>query len=237
MNLSEPTKSAFATLAAINVNAHVEKKGQLSYLSWPWALDQLLRLDPLATWEYLPPIVYGDTMQVVCAVNAFGITRTERLPVMDHRNKPIANPDAFAVNTAEKRCLVKAIALHGLGLYIYAGEDLPAGEEKEEEPPKATPLPRPIPANVEGHELYAALSIDAQQVVKDDVAEMSALVNAGDLAAALSILLERYPESEDQLILASQMTSGPRNKIKAYKRDLLLNQTNGATKRHLAEQA
>src|SRR6185437_1946882 len=57
--------------------------------------------------------------------HAFGKSMTAQLPVMDHRNKAIANPDAFAVNTAMQRCLAKAIALHGLGLYIYAGEDLP----------------------------------------------------------------------------------------------------------------
>lgn len=119
----------FAELAAVNVNEHVEKKGNLSYLSWAWAVDQLLRRDPDASWSYGEPIRYGDTMMVVCTVVAFGKPRTMQLPVMDNRNRAIANPDAFAVNTAMQRCLVKAIALHGLGLYIYAGEDVPAGEE------------------------------------------------------------------------------------------------------------
>jgi hypothetical protein len=68
---------------------------------------------------------------VVCTVIAFGKAMTMQLPVMDNRNKAIANPDAFAVNTAMQRCLVKAIALHGLGLYIYAGEDLPMAAPKE----------------------------------------------------------------------------------------------------------
>jgi len=72
---------------------------------------------------------------VFCTVHAFGVSRTAQLPVMDHRNKPIPNPDAFQVNTAMQRCLAKAIALHGLGLYIYAGEDLPE-EDKKPEPPK-----------------------------------------------------------------------------------------------------
>ena len=62
---------------------------------------------------------------VFCSVTAFGKTMTAQLPVMDYRNKAIPNPDAFAVNTAMQRALAKAIALHGLGLYIYAGEDLP----------------------------------------------------------------------------------------------------------------
>lgn len=122
----ELEKSSFEILAGVNVNAHVEKKNGLSYLSWAWALDQLMRQDPQAEWEYPEPKMFGETMMVYCTVRAFGKSKTAHLPVMDYRNKPIPNPDAFQVNTAMQRCLVKAIALHGLGLYIYAGEDLPA---------------------------------------------------------------------------------------------------------------
>lgn len=118
----------FARLAAINVNGRTEKKGHLTYLSWAWAVDQLLRLDPMATWEYKEPVYYAETLMVYCSVTAFGKTMTAQLPVMDNRNKAVKNPDAFAVNTAMMRCLAKGIALHGLGLYIYAGEDLPPDE-------------------------------------------------------------------------------------------------------------
>lgn len=121
-------QSTFARLAAIDCGPYIEKKNGLSYLSWAWAVDQLLRADPGASWSYGPETRYGDTMMVSCTVTAFGVARTMQLPVMDHRNKAIANPDAFAVNTAMQRCLVKAIALHGIGLYIYAGEDVPRGE-------------------------------------------------------------------------------------------------------------
>jgi hypothetical protein len=117
--------SNYETLAKINVNDKIEKKNGLSYLSWAWAVDQLLRADPAATWTYKQPSEFGETLMVHCEVTAFGKAMTAHLPVMDHRNKAISNPDAFAVNTAMQRCLVKAIALHGLGLYIYAGEDLP----------------------------------------------------------------------------------------------------------------
>jgi hypothetical protein len=125
--------SKFAELAKINVNEHTEKKNGLTYLSWAWAVDQLLRLDDGATWTYLmvdsrPYVQIGDTCMVFCTVNAFGKARTAQLPVMDYKNKAIPNPDAMAVNTAMQRCLAKAIALHGIGLYIYAGEDLPEGE-------------------------------------------------------------------------------------------------------------
>jgi hypothetical protein len=75
---------------------------------------------------------------VFCTVRAFGVERTAQLPVMDYKNKAIQDPDAFQVNTAMQRCLAKAIALHGLGLYIYAGEDIPPEEEKPELKPAAT---------------------------------------------------------------------------------------------------
>lgn len=132
----EQMSNHFIELAAINVGKHIEKKGSLSYLSWAWAVDQLLRADPAAKWEYreadgLPYIKFPDgTAMVYCTVTAFGTPRTMQLPIMDHRNKAIANPDAFAVNTTMQRALVKAIALHGLGLYIYAGEDLPLGADE-----------------------------------------------------------------------------------------------------------
>ena len=139
--------SSFARLAAINVNDHVEKKQGLSYLPWAWAVDQLLRADPTATWEYrdcngAPHLTLADgTAMVFCTVTAFGQSRTMQLPVMDHRNRAIVNPDAFAINTAMQRALVKCVALHGLGLYLYAGEDLPDGDAPAEEvkptPPKA----------------------------------------------------------------------------------------------------
>lgn len=120
----------YEKLASINVGKHIEKKNNLSYLSWAWAVDQLLRADPSATWSYGEPARWDSTVMVFCTVTAFGKAMTAQLPVMDHRNKAIPNPDAFAVNTAMQRCLAKAIALHGLGLYIYAGEDLPLAESE-----------------------------------------------------------------------------------------------------------
>jgi hypothetical protein len=118
----------FNELKKINVNEHTEKKGSLTYLSWAWAVDQLLSNDPAATWEYKEPKQFGDTLMVFCSVTAFGKTMTSQLPVLDYKNKAVINPDAMAVNTAMQRCLAKAIALHGIGLYIYAGEDLPQNE-------------------------------------------------------------------------------------------------------------
>ena len=120
-----------SALLTINVNQHVEKKGQLSYLSWAWAWAEVLKIDPAATWmahEFngLPVCILPDTTAMTkVSVTVKGDTKTCWLPVMDNRNKAISGPDAFAINTAIMRCLAKAIAMHGLGLYIYAGEDLP----------------------------------------------------------------------------------------------------------------
>ena len=126
----------YLELRKINVNENTEKKGRFTYLSWAWAVDQLLQLDPSATWRYDQPMSFGDTLMVFCTVTAFGKDMTAQLPVMNNQNKAMPNPDAFAVNTAMQRCLAKAIALHGLGLYIYAGEDLP--DVDEEKPMAAT---------------------------------------------------------------------------------------------------
>ena len=125
----------YSEIRKVNVNEHIEQKNGLNYLSWAWAVDQLLQLDSTATWSYGEPVRFGDTLMVFCTVEAFGKKMTAQLPVMDYRNKAITNPDAMSVNTAMQRCLAKAIALHGLGLYIYTGEDLP--EENVVQAPKA----------------------------------------------------------------------------------------------------
>ena len=127
----------YKELRQINVSQHIEKKNGLSYLSWSWALDQLLQLDNDATWEYLEPKKFGESLMVFCKVTAFGKSRTAQLPVMDFRNRAILNPNAYEVNTAMQRCLAKAISLHGIGLYIYAGEDLPI---KDQDVVKDSPL-------------------------------------------------------------------------------------------------
>jgi hypothetical protein len=114
----------YLELRKIDVSDKIEKKNNLSYLSWAWAVDTLLQHDPEATWTYGQPASFGDTVMVFCTVTAFGKSMTAQLPVMDYRNKAIPNPDAFAVNTAMQRALAKAIALHGLGLSLYVGEDL-----------------------------------------------------------------------------------------------------------------
>jgi len=126
-------KEAINKLLSTNVNEHTEKKGGLTYLSWAWAWAEALKADEDATFKVE---MFGDkcfmdingTAMVFVTVTMFRKPMTCQLPVMDFRNKAILNPDAFAVNTAIMRCMTKALALHGLGMYIYAGDDLPQGE-------------------------------------------------------------------------------------------------------------
>jgi hypothetical protein len=121
----------YVELAKIDVSRWIEKKGphKLDYLSWAVAVDLLMRADPTANWEFHEPKSYGDTMMVSCTVTAFGKPIGMHLPVMDAKNAAIKEPDAFQVNKAMMRCLVKAIACHGLGIRVYAGEDLPDDEK------------------------------------------------------------------------------------------------------------
>jgi len=128
------TTANIFSLLTLNVNDHTEKKANLTYLSWAWAWAEALKADPNAHYQVQmwgkpgEEKCYMDingTCMVWVTVTMFGKPMTCQLPVMDHRNKAIPSPDAFQVNTAIMRCMTKALSLHGLGLYIYAGEDLP----------------------------------------------------------------------------------------------------------------
>jgi len=129
----------FTKLNQIDVSAKIEKKGQFSYLSWPYAVAQLRQADPSATWQVrrFDNLPYQKTEAgyfVEVAVTVQDVTLSQIHPVLDARNEPIEVPDAFDINTSIQRCLVKAIALHGLGLYVYAGEDLPECDKAAEKP-------------------------------------------------------------------------------------------------------
>lgn len=135
-------KSTFATLRAINVKEHVEKKNRLDYLSWAYAWDYVMNNYPDSNyevhenrdgWNYFSD---GRTCWVKVSVTIQGVARTMTLPVMDNHNFsiPFEKVTSFDVNKAIMRCLTKCIALHGLGLAVYAGEDLP--DETTDDAPK-----------------------------------------------------------------------------------------------------
>ena len=148
----------FTALANINVNDKTEKKNNLTYLSWAWAWGEIKKQHPDATytiyenkdgWNYHTD---GRTCWVKTGMTVQGIEHIEYLPVMDHRNASISadKVTSFDVNKAIQRSLTKAAARHGLGLYIYAGEDLPDdGEEKPVPASKLSETQKTTPAKVD----------------------------------------------------------------------------------------
>lgn len=137
----------FVELNSIDVSGKTEQKNGLTYLSWPWAWGELKKRHPDATykvyenieeWNYFTD---GRTCWVKVGVTVNGIEHVEQLPVMDFKNKsiPLERVTSFDVNKSIQRALTKAIARHGLGLYIYAGEDLP--EDVQQKQPNAEHQP------------------------------------------------------------------------------------------------
>ena len=149
-------KSVFETLNRINVNEKTERKGNLTYLSWAWAWGEVKKAYPDATYTVYErdtqhgPVNYytdGRTCWVKTGLTINGLEHIEMLPVMDMRNNavPLERITSTDVNKAIQRSLTKAAARHGLGLYIYAGEDLPEEEaeaRKAEEAAKPKPEPK-----------------------------------------------------------------------------------------------
>lgn len=191
----------FNELRKINVNEHIEKKNGLSYLSWAWAVDSLLQNDPFATWSYDEPKAFGKTLMVFCTVEAFGKKMTAQLPVIDYKNQAIQEPNAMQVNTAMQRCLAKAIALHGIGLYIYAGEDIPV-EEPVKKPEAVTPL-----AGALDH-----YSKEEQEVLRWTAEQTTQLVAQGDIDKAVANL--KAFTGEDKIALWSLLDSRTRSILK-----------------------
>lgn len=136
----------FNELNAINVSDKIEKKNGLSYLSWAWAWGEIKKLHPTANYkiyEREDGCIYwtdGRTAWVKTGVTINDIEHIEYLPVMDFRNQsiPLEKITSFDVNKTIQRSLTKACARHGLGLYIYAGEDLPEEETKQADEFKKT---------------------------------------------------------------------------------------------------
>ena len=142
----------FNELNSVNVNDKTEKKNGLTYLSWAWAWGEVKKRHPDSTYKVYENAdgwcyhTDGRTCWVKTGVTICGIENIEYLPVMDHRNQsiPVDKVTSFDVNKAIQRSLTKAIGRHGLGLYIYSGEDLPEGAE-----PALTPAPAPAPKSKE----------------------------------------------------------------------------------------
>ena len=192
------------TLIKTNVNDRVEKKNGLSYLSWAWAWAEALKADPKATFkvEMFGDKCYMDingTAMVWVTVTMFDKPMTCQLPVMDFRNKAIPNPDAFAVNTAIMRCMTKALSLHGLGLYIYAGEDVP------EEPKKIITTPN-----------QGAQDNVSEQDMEElrDLADLLNEIVVGDPSAAKELVINQNLDEPQKLALWTLLNSKTRAALK-----------------------
>lgn len=141
--------TVFETLNSINVNDHTEQKGGLTYLSWAWAWSEVKKHYPNANYtvyerDNINYFTDGRTCWVKTGVTIEDIEHIEFLPVMDYKNKsiPLERVTSFDVNKAIQRSLTKALARHGLGLYIYAGEDLPEEEARAEEERNNQTIPK-----------------------------------------------------------------------------------------------
>lgn len=155
----------FNKLNNINVNGKTEQKNGLTYLSWAWAWGEVKKMFPDATYtiyEDANGCFYhtdGKTCWVKTGVTVLGIEHIEYLPVMDYKNRsiPVGNVTSFDVNKAIQRSLTKAVARHGLGLYIYAGEDLPESEA-EEQPKQEQPKQKKAKERTPRERLIAVLN-------------------------------------------------------------------------------
>lgn len=208
-------------LLSINVNDKTEKKNGLTYLSWAWAWAEVLKIDPQATWEaveYQTPIfsesgafamvtvpcmmLPDGSATVKTKVTIKGDTKTCTLPVMNHRNQAIKHPDAFQINTAIMRCMTKAISMHGLGLYIYAGEDLPEAEpEKKIVTGARDGIGEDLPKDI--REYLSTLAEWAKDSVK-----------TGHAAAVKQRLVEESLEADQETYFFNLLDSTARNAIK-----------------------
>jgi hypothetical protein len=204
---SIPTQSSYERFAAINVNEKLEKKNNFSYLSWPNAMDKLMRADPDAEWEFLEPKTFGaKSVMVYCTVKAFGKAKTAHLPVMDFKNQVIADPNAIDVNKAMWRVFVKACALHGLALYVYAGEDIPT------EPPQSGSR---ISGAAFNRECFEKMNEEEQTYLRDVAMELIALLGAGQDDKAHTIVEEKFStDIEEKCALWHLLDSKQRRALK-----------------------
>jgi hypothetical protein len=210
-----------------NVNDHVEKKNGLSYLSWAWAWAEALKADPKATYkvEMFDGKCFMEingTAMVFVTVTMFDKPMTCQLPVMDSGNKAIplkgytavskygkeyrVECDAFAVNTAIMRCMTKALALHGLGMYLYSGEDLP---EEGDKPEKVIISPTQGAQN--------DVPIEELRYLEEVAIELIAMCEQGDPRAALVKLDEENLDNEQKIALWTLMPSKVRSALKKAK--------------------
>jgi len=210
-------KKPWDILSKIDCADKVENKNGLTYLSWAWAWGILKTHFPDASFEkhYFDGLPYAADPNgyayVKVSVTVEGAEVTETMPVLDYRNKAVKNPDAFSVNSSLQRCLTKAISYHGLGHYIYAGEDLPPndGEEAQEKAPKEVakkpkvqkekPQVKINPANVKLEEFRSQfLDHHADIVEMDEDAKLADITESDSFDVVLKVFETFMPRIHDK---------------------------------------
>ena len=186
--MSKTTQSTFMKLFKTDVSKYTEKKGKFNYLSWAYAVQELKRACPAARWGVTKAEDGSPFFKTECGyfvdvwVEVDGVSLSQIHPVLDHKNNPIEEPNAFQINTSLQRALAKAIALHGLGLYIFAGEDIPE--------------PDAVTAKEEDN-LYDLAKPLGKKFVDDLIAKVSAMeINAHNYEACISRIQNMIKEKE-----------------------------------------
>ena len=186
-------KNYFVDLSAVDVSNYIEKKNGFSYLSWAFAVDQLKRRHPdaqIITKRFPDPEIPGQMVPfqktslgyfVEVEVIIDGVSVSEPFPVLDYRNKPIAQPTAMDINKSLQRAKVKAIAGHGLGLYIYAGEDLPIESDEAGQAPQETQvqMPRNMNQNAQAN-ILSEMQKQKIRELSNELASLNLGKNAND---------------------------------------------------------
>ena len=186
----------------------------LSYLSWAWAWGVLQEHYPQSTYLFyqgeddVPYVKFPDgTAEVRCRVSIDNLTREMTLSVMDNRNNAIQNPNSRQVNDTKMRCLVKCLAMYGLGHYIYAGEDVPSSDKEEPKQESknmakvSKPVEKPVeePKDDKGEEwadLFVKSFLDLAKLQKTKEG-MTSYYKSN--TADLTTLREKFPEKKEAL--------------------------------------
>jgi len=173
----------FLELRELNVSEFIEKKGNLSYLSWTHAVDVLLQNDPDAIWDFPEPTFYkGGSVMVHCLVHAMGKTMRMHLPVMDYKNNSLIDPSSRQISDAMMRCLAKCIACFGIGLYIYSGDDLPDVSKDDDNKAKVVPIKSVAVIKESVAEIKETVA-----EIKESVAEIKPIPMKGEGKMAMTI--------------------------------------------------
>lgn len=207
-------KEVWDKLSKIDCSDKVEKKMNLSYLSWAWAWGVLQEHYPQSTYLFyqgeddVPYVKFPDgTAEVRCRVSIDNLTREMTLSVMDNRNNAIQNPNSRQVNDTKMRCLVKCLAMYGLGHYIYAGEDVPSSDKEEPKQESknmakvSKPVEKPVeePKDDKGEEwaeLFVKSFLDLAKLQKTKEG-MTSYYKSN--TADLTTLREKFPEKKEAL--------------------------------------